>query len=67
MSKITYKALFDNTSTAVYLDGKRVGRIHYNGKGGWRYHPLGVLLRDVVNAGELFSTLAACKRSLEAE
>jgi hypothetical protein len=64
MSKITYKALFDNTSTAVYLDGKRIGEIrcpmsHENRS--WTYHPKGG------TPGDAFPTLAACKASLEAE
>lgn len=65
MSKITYKALFDNTSTAVYLDGKRIGAIRYiyrQGDRSWQYYPKGWN-----TGGDLFPTLAACKASLEAE
>ena len=70
MSKITYKTLLDSTSTAVYLEGRRIGTIrcgHVNyiesfDETGWTYFPKGS-----IQGGETFYTLAACKASLEAE
>ncbi len=51
----------DARRTAVFLDGKRVGKIIPGPHGGWQYHPKGG------SPGEVFLTIEDCKKSLEEE
>lgn len=46
-------------TTYVFLDGKRVGSIQHK-ESGYQYFP-----KNSREGGEVFSTLADCKRSLE--
>jgi hypothetical protein len=58
---ITYKSCA--TGEAVYLGKRRVGTIVYGSGYGYRYIPCGASSE----MGEVMSSVAAVKRSLEAE
>lgn len=58
---IRYEYIDDRT-TAVYLDGKRVGEI-CKMTDGFQYWPKG----SRMEGGEIFPTLRECKQSLEAQ
>jgi hypothetical protein len=63
MAKITYKEITPNT-TAVFLEGKRVGTIQKRTiDGQFQYWPWG----DMQEGGDKFPTLVLCKQSLEAD
>jgi hypothetical protein len=54
-NKLSYQ-----TEVKVYLDGKQVGVIKEISDIGYKYFPKGY-----IEGGELYSTLEACKKSLE--
>ena len=59
MSIVTYSPT-TKSGVRVYLDGKFVGEIKQVG-GGWAYFPTGHMLGDV------FTSISAVKKSIEAE
>ena len=64
MTTITFGGLDAASHTVkVFIDGRHRGTIkreHEAGSDGWRYYPKGNKY-----GGDFYSTLAACKRSLE--